>query len=182
MVTKNFRMTLGRVSLQFRVVRDLITSQPSKGIVMPRKFLKRLVYVAATFSAALAGSVGLVAASPAPAQAAGSCYYSSCYNVDPQTSGCSADAYTIGWDGGVEFRFSPSCQATWLRDSDQGFSWASQLTQYTYNSNKSYLYGLDFPWSGWSGTWTRMVPMPTSGFTQYHANNYWSGLYNTDPV
>jgi hypothetical protein len=156
--------------------------QLKKGIAMPRKFLKRLMYATATFSVAMAASIGLVAASPAPAQAAGSCYYSSCYNVDPQASNCSADAYTIGWDGGVEFRFSPSCQATWLRDSAQGFSWAGQLTQYTYDGNKNLLYSLDFPWAGYQGTWTKMVPMPTSGLTQYHANNYWSGLYNTNAV
>ena len=146
---------------------------------MPGKLLKRLMCVTATFSVTIVASIGLVAASPAPAQAAGNCYYSSCYNADPQTSGCSADAYSIGWDGSVEFRYSPSCQATWLRDSQQGFSWAGQLTQYTYDSNRNYLYSLDFPWAGYNGTWTKMVPMPTSGLTQFHANNYWSGLYNT---
>lgn len=137
------------------------------------------MYTAATFAAVTLASVGLVVASPEPAQAAGTCYYSSCYNQDPNTTNCAADARTIGWpSGNTEIRFSPSCQATWLRDVD-GFSWVSTLTQYTYSSNKTLLYSVNIPWAGYSGTWTKMVPMGTSGLTQYKANGWWSGLYNT---
>jgi hypothetical protein len=148
---------------------------------MPKFLLKRTASIAATFLVGTFGSLGILAASPQPAHAA-SCYYSSCYNVDPQTSGCAADAYTNGMSGSVEVRYSPSCRATWLRDSRSGgFSWAGQLTQYTYNSNKSVLYTLDFPWSGWNGNWTRMVPVPSTGYTQFRANGSWSPLFDTTP-
>jgi len=155
----------------------------AKGNAMPKLSLKRTASVAATFLVGTLGSLGMVAASPQPAHAA-ECYYSSCYNVDPQSSGCSADAYTAGINGNVEVRYSPTCHATWLRDNAYGgFSWASQLTQYTYDANRNLLYSLDFPWAGYNGTWTKMVPVPGNGspndaFTQYHANNYWSPLFD----
>lgn len=152
-----------------------------KGNAMPKSLLKRTASVAATFLVGTLVSLGMLAASPQPAHAA-SCYYSSCYNVDPQASGCSADAYTAGINGNVEVRYSPSCSATWLRNNAYGgFSWASQLTQYTYDANRNLLYSLNIPWAGYGGAWTKMVPVPRTGYTQYHANNYWSPLFNMDP-
>lgn len=137
------------------------------------------MYVAATFAIAAVASVGLVAAAPAPAQAA-TCYYSSCYNQDPSSTDCSTGARTIGWiSDHTEIRYSSTCQATWLRDSTFGFTWASSLTQYTYNSNSTYLYSLDIPWAGYNGAWTKMVPLPESGLTQVYTNGWWSGMFNT---
>ncbi|KQQ80962.1 hypothetical protein [Arthrobacter sp. Leaf137] len=154
---------------------------------MPRKIIKRLGYAAATLSAAMVASVGLVAASPAPAQAAGSCYYSSCYNVDPQTSGCSADAYTIGWPSGqTEIRYSPSCAASWLRSAQYGFSAWSQGGQDTYSRNfdgsvGGRLYTVNIPWAGYNGTWTKMVPMSSLHYTRVRINGWTSGYFNTNP-
>lgn len=150
---------------------------------MSKFLLKRTASVAATIMVGILGSLGMLAASPQPAHAAGNCYYASCYGADPQASGCSADAYTNGWYAdAVEVRYSPSCRTTWLRDSrGSGFSWAGRLTQYSYDSNKNLLYTLDFPWAGYNGTWTKMVPVPSNGYTQFHVNNGWSPLFDMTP-
>lgn len=149
---------------------------------MPKLSLKRTVSIAATLLLGVVGSVGMLAASPEPAHAAGSCDFSSCYNIDPQTSGCSADAYTVGGVyGQVEVRYSPSCHATWLRYAPfNGFSFAQSLTQTSYNVFVEGLYTVTTP-KQWPGGWTKMVPVQRNGYTQYNLNGNWSSLFNMDP-
>lgn len=60
----------------------------------------------------------------APAASAATCYASTCSGNDPQTTGCSSDAYTAytttaynanGAPVTVELRYSPTCRAAWSR-------------------------------------------------------------------
>jgi hypothetical protein len=59
-----------------------------------------------------------------PALAVG-CYRSSCNHYDPQTMGCSPDAYSlavINPEGSydVQLRYSPACGAAWARITNTG--------------------------------------------------------------
>ena len=67
---------------------------------------------------------GLVIVAPAASPAAAvTCYGDYCSGQDPESSGCSADAYTIfteyvyGTYGAsyVEIRWSPTCKTNWAR-------------------------------------------------------------------
>jgi hypothetical protein len=82
---------------------------------------------AVTRVAALALIAGTAVVATAPEASAASCYDRGCDGRDPQSSGCSADAYTVAsknitfagpthlitWP--VEIRFSSACQAQWTR-------------------------------------------------------------------
>lgn len=133
----------------------------------------------------LLASVGLVGGVSAPAHAAG-CYFTSCQNLDPQGTGCSVGAKTIGViaSGQTEIRWSPTCQAAWLRQNNQTFAYAGTLELYTYYKdyyNGSYYGGFSMKMpAGHNGNWTKMVPMSTPMYAQAHINLYWSGLYNTN--
>jgi hypothetical protein len=82
---------------------------------------------AVTRVAALAMIAGTAVVATAPEASAASCYDRGCDGRDPQSSGCSADAYTVasknitfGGPNGlitlpVEIRFSSACQAQWTR-------------------------------------------------------------------
>jgi len=98
---------------------------------------------------------------PAQPALAVSCYGDYCSGVDPQSSGCSADGYTVAsagvyGSGGtsiVELRWSPTCKTNWTRVNWSGWSdiRAVQSTGYTQHysgSNGSY----------W---WTAMIYSPT---------------------
>lgn len=69
-----------------------------------------------------AGAVGVLGTAPTPAHAV-SCYGDYCSGLDPQSSGCAADAYTVfsesvyGTAGAtyVEVRWSPTCKTNWAR-------------------------------------------------------------------
>jgi hypothetical protein len=144
--------------------------------------LKRLIQTISVLSVAALASMGLAVFTPTEAKAA-TCYYNTCYNLDPASSGCSADAHTVGYDGGVEFRWSPSCKAGWLRDTN-GFSWVSTLTQYTYDHSGdgtiiTQRWAVDIPWPGYSGTYTKMIPWGYGQWSRAHMNNYWSGYFDT---
>lgn len=148
--------------------------------------VSRRVLRAVTLSlTVLLASVGLVGGVSAPAHAAG-CYFTSCQNLDPQGTGCSVGAKTIGViaSGQTEIRWSPTCQAGWLRQNNQTFAYAGTLELYSYYKdyyNGSYYGGfvMRMP-AGHNGNWTKMVPMSTPMFAQAHINLYWSGLYNTN--
>lgn len=70
----------------------------------------------------VAMSVGLTLSLSSPAQAAtDGCYGAGCTGLDPQGL-CDGDAYTVAseWVDGaalLEFRYSPSCRASWARIS-----------------------------------------------------------------
>lgn len=147
---------------------------------MPKISLKRTASIAATLLLGTVASLGMVAASPEPAHAA-SCDYDTCYNVDPEASGCSVGAWTAGGVyGQVEVRYSPTCHATWLRDARfDGFSWAQSGHQTSYTVYMEPLYTLSIPTA--QRTWTNMVPVPRNGNTQYNINGNWSSVFNMDP-
>ncbi|GAA3146952.1 hypothetical protein GCM10020255_025260 [Rhodococcus baikonurensis] len=58
-----------------------------------------------------------------PSASAASCYGDYCSGVDPLSSGCANDAYTVatgyvygsGGSAWVEIRWSPTCQTNWAR-------------------------------------------------------------------
>ena len=86
--------------------------------------------------------------------------------------------------GQTEIRWSPTCQAAWLRQNNQTFAYAGTLELYTYYKdyyNGSYYGGFSMKMpAGHNGNWTKMVPMSTPMYAQAHINLYWSGLYNTN--
>jgi hypothetical protein len=92
-----------------------------------------------------------------PAAHAAACYGSGCDGLDPQATGCYADAITPAgagtiWAGGVklELRYSPSCGANWARMTPGQFGWHF----YVHNANGAYH---DSTGLGESSTWTAMV-------------------------
>lgn len=146
---------------------------------MPKLSLKRTASIAATLLLGSVGSLGMLAATPQPAQAA-SCSYDTCFNQDPQSTDCSRDAYTAGGTyGQIEVRYSPTCHATWLRDAQfGGFSFAQSLHQTSYTVFMEPLYSWYIPYPQWSGSWTAMLPVPDNGYTQYQVNGYWSSVFD----
>ena len=98
------------------------------------------------------GTGGGVIGSPSPAYAVG-CYGDYCSALDPQSTGCAADAYTIfresvygtGGASWVEVRWSPTCQTNWARTNGVRTNIkAEQDTGYTqgYSGNNG-----SFSWS-----------------------------------
>ena len=77
----------------------------------------RLFMAAVLLAASL---VGLTVATAAPAAAVG-CWGDYCSGQDPESTGCSADAYTLAADESygtgayVELRWSPTCKTEWAR-------------------------------------------------------------------
>ncbi len=70
---------------------------------------------------ALALTAGLLLPTTGTATAAttAGCYRASCDGKDPQAMSCGGDAFTVAWAGSnVELRFSPQCQAAWMRIKD----------------------------------------------------------------
>jgi hypothetical protein len=113
----------------------------------------------------------LVGARPA---AAASCSANSCSHLDPQTNGCSADAYDLeafNPEGAytVELRYSPTCRAAWARITDA----ATGYPQWKYLKLQV--------WDAHTGghllwTETRYVEQTVSGLDYWTAMgsfNYW---------
>jgi hypothetical protein len=97
-----------------------------------------------------------------------SCYGDYCSGQDPQSSGCSADAYTVtsvGYNGGtLEVRWSPTCKTNWAR-INVGWSGYFRIQQTT---------GYDQHYSGTNGSfwWTKMIYSPTLGCRANAGNTY----------
>ena len=157
---------------------------------MKLRLFKKAVSV--LFVGVLTVTGGIVLA-PA-ANAAALCYGSTCYNKNPQTMGCGSDARTIGyayqeWTGGnVEARYSPTCNAMWIRS-------ASSRTQYSGGVDVGMLaYGRVAGQNGyriveWSLNdvlyapgYTMMIPWGSSGLGEIYCHNYFSGYLNNLPV
>jgi len=73
---------------------------------------------------ALMVTLGFMALPASSASASTSCYGSSCDGLNPATTSCANDAYTIfrhdavtasGDWGNLELRYSPSCYSNWVR-------------------------------------------------------------------
>lgn len=127
----------------------------------------------------LSGSVAFAS----PANAA-TCYATSCYQKDPQVTGCSDTARTIGWiDNGVEIRFSQGCSTFWLRNVTAYNRQAKTLTKLT-NSVQIW----DIPGGSWYGgaPWSVMAPMSPTDLVSikigYAGNGTWTQWYNTNAV
>ncbi|MGW1163286.1 DUF2690 domain-containing protein [Streptomyces sp. NPDC002513] len=90
-------------------------------ILEARGGARRLRTGAALAATAVAASVLTLAGPVSSASAAGSCHGGGCTNRDPQATGCASDAYTVktvsnlpDFDKG-DLRYSPSCDAAWIR-------------------------------------------------------------------
>ena len=129
-------------------------------------------------------AVGGVITAP-PAQAA-SCYHVSCEGLNPQTTGCSNDAYTIGWFGAEEVRWSRACQAVWLRNSSypiSGFQSIRLFTKDTYYSGtwiQEHVYQA-YPVNYTTAYWTFMAYMDSSQMVKIGYPPQDSGYFNTLP-
>jgi uncharacterized protein DUF2690 len=87
-----------------------------------RKTIRRAAMAIAAALIGLATTVG----APAPANAAATCYRSTCNGQDPQAQGCATGAYNLAsfyyqgaspWLQGtlLELRYSAACDAAWVR-------------------------------------------------------------------
>jgi uncharacterized protein DUF2690 len=96
------------------------------------------------------------------------CYGDYCSGQDPETTGCSAGAYTVtsvGYNGGtLEVRWSPTCKTNWAR-INVGWSGYFRIQQTT---------GYQQHYSGTNGTywWTSMIYSPTLGCRANAGNTY----------
>ena len=110
-------------------------------------------------------AAGVAATEAGTAQAsvhpAVSCYGDYCSGLDPQTSGCSADAYTLAssFDSNtgalVELRWSPTCKTEWARANTTSPGWikAVQSTGYTQWGTLTQ--------AGSSNSWSRQIYSPS---------------------
>jgi len=116
------------------------------------------------------------------ASAAGNCYFSSCLGKDPQASGCSPDAITIGYFIGHEIRFSPGCAASWLRPATgNGDLWAQVRVTHPNNVYEYVNYKVGNYVQPQS--WTTMVPLQSGGRINYSGPaNVQSGWFDTRPA
>lgn len=87
------------------------------------KTMKRLASVLLT--SVLVGVLTIIAM---PRANAVTCYGDYCSGKDPQTSGCSAGAYTVAskafQNGILEIRWSPTCKTNWARVTVYPIGWA----------------------------------------------------------
>jgi hypothetical protein len=117
------------------------------------------------FALAAAAAAAPMALLVPPAHAV-SCYGDYCSGRDPESSGCSADAYTVahariaGTYVNVELRWSPRCKTNWARTGWPG----------AYNPNNLYAVQAQTGYTqrgvvGNNGTyvWTRMIYSPRLG-------------------
>jgi uncharacterized protein DUF2690 len=105
-------------------------------------------------------SIALIVTPASPAHAA-SCWGDWCSGLDPQASGCSADAKTVasanvpGLTGEtVELRWSPTCKTNWTRTNFSNFEWLRAIqpsTGYTqgYSTNNDQFW------------WSKQIYSPT---------------------
>lgn len=146
--------------------------------------LKKVFSVITLTAAMLAG--GALAAGPA--QAAG-CNYSSCANQDPVAQGCGADAYTIwAYPNAKEVRWSPSCQAAWLRSSTPAhiYGFDTNSTMRTYKTIGSQVPVYTKAWGSGDKKISNMIPLASNQFIQVELPGYYGngGIYypNYTPV
>ncbi len=118
-------------------------------------------------------SAGTAVAAPAQVHeqsigAQATCYGDYCSGQDPESTGCSAGAYTVtsvGYNGGtLEVRWSPTCQTNWSR-INVGWSGYFRIQQST---------GYEQHYSGTNGTywWTKMIYSPVLGCRANAGNTY----------
>lgn len=123
-----------------------------------RKMLSLLIAAMSLAAFALVGA-------PTAAQAA-TCYGDYCSGRDPESTGCSADAYTTalariaGTYSYVELRWSPSCKTNWAR-----VSWYPGAY---YPNNVYVVQSTGYTQRGVSGgngsyVWSRMIYSPRLG-------------------
>jgi hypothetical protein len=122
--------------------------------------MKRLVVLLTSLAAAL--GLALVVA---PAAQAVTCYGDYCSGVDPEASGCSADAYTVasariaGTYAYVELRWSPTCKTNWARTT-----WHNEFTSSALRAVQCAT-GYTQGYSSTNGSywWSRMIYSPSLG-------------------
>jgi len=98
-----------------------------------------------------------------PAEAV-SCYGDYCSGVDPESSGCSADAFTRvsaripGTYAYVELRWSPTCKTNWARTTWSGDPSSLRALQCATGYSQIGVSGSNGTYS-----WTRMIYSPNLG-------------------
>ena len=114
---------------------------------------------------AIVGAVVLTQLSAAlPASASVSCYGDYCSGRDPQSTGCSADAYSFasaripGTSSFIELRWSPTCKSEWARVPA---SWGKSYPNNPRVVQRSTGYSqVGVVASNSSYSWTRMIYSP----------------------
>ncbi len=108
--------------------------QTKKSLFVKLITVTSLVLLLLAMSVTTAFAKSQAAATPAKSQSVADCYYNpseaTCDGVDPQDSGCSADAYTQAtanvsvpddsFTGVLELRYSPHCGTNWARYISSG--------------------------------------------------------------
>lgn len=113
--------------------------------------------------AATAVAAGLLTvAGPVASASAATCHGGNCTWLDPESTGCAADAETLetvyedpqAWG---ELRYSPSCDAAWVKT----VSWS------TGDPISGTIYGQVKDGSGWLSVWGASTPGDVAGAVQW---------------
>lgn len=103
---------------------------------------------------AATASTAMLTASPAHAV---TCYGDYCSGLDPQSSGCAADAYPVASSTNagvtVQLEWSPTCKTNWARVNTSTPAWIKAVQQGGYTQ-----------WGTFSGSgyaWSRQIYSPT---------------------
>lgn len=160
---------------------------------MRKKFITLLAILAALCGVAAAAAAPAMAsttatrsARPALVRPDASCYAGSCYNVDPELSGCADSATTVlahdykaenETSFALEIRYSSVCAAAWLRLT----TWSGYNVSFAMSAwNPG---GTSVGFSGALGEekWTAMVPtahgQQACVGTQFSVNGNWVRWY-----
>lgn len=96
----------------------------------------------------------MITASPAHAV---TCYGDYCSGLDPQASGCYADAYSVASSSNagvtVQLMWSPTCQTNWARVNTSAPAWIKAVQSGGYTQWGTY--------SGGGYAWSRQIYSPS---------------------
>ncbi len=98
-------------------------------------------------------------------------------------TGCSNDAYTIGWFGPEEVRWSRACQAVWLRNSSYPISGTQSIRLFTKDTYYGGTWIQEHVYQAYAnGYWTPMAYMDSSQMVKIGYPPQDSGYFNTLPL
>lgn len=129
--------------------------------------MPRARHLLLTLAAALAALITVSTASPAHADVG--CWGDYCSGMDPQATGCSADAITVAFvdieAARLELRWSPTCKTNWARYQQYPRGWylGSAPVELRAVQDTGYTQRLDYGVNGvedGSTTWTPMIYSP----------------------
>lgn len=136
--------------------------------------LPAIITAGVLLSSAFAATAPASAASVAPLASACKSSPSDAHRdgVDPNTSGCATDAYTVGWVaynqylpglGKIELRYSPSCKTNWARWQYSGADDGNTYQMYVLRKDGK-------------GAWDTCTASGCQAWVTGHTTDFWSPM------